>query len=108
MATPLETLCLEDHHWSVQAKCHPDNKPAYHAEAFFPISRQWDWTSEVVIDEVCAECPVKKECLEEALSLPCLPMGVWGGLTEGEVQELWLRRHRQPGWRPRRRVGRLR
>ncbi|MDO4243511.1 MAG: WhiB family transcriptional regulator [Actinomyces sp.] len=32
---------------------------------------------------VCAACPVRRECLEHALST-AEPDGVWGGLTPGE------------------------
>tara|TARA_B100001996_G_scaffold336394_1_gene287630 strand:+ start:3939 stop:4178 length:240 start_codon:yes stop_codon:yes gene_type:complete len=31
---------------------------------------------------VCKQCPVKKECLDSALSYPQPVHGIWGGLTE--------------------------
>jgi WhiB family redox-sensing transcriptional regulator len=32
---------------------------------------------------ICAECPVRAECLDYALSIR-EPHGIWGGLTEAE------------------------
>jgi len=36
---------------------------------------------------ICAECPVKTHCLDEALRIG-EPHGIWGGLTESERREL--------------------
>ncbi len=33
--------------------------------------------------EICADCPVTKECLDYALSIK-EPHGIWGGLNEAE------------------------
>src|SRR5207249_7912786 len=38
---------------------------------------------EAVAKRVCAECPVRQQCLEHALALP-EQFGIWGGLTELE------------------------
>ena len=43
---------------------------------------------------VCAECPVRHECLKFALSAP-EHYGIWGGLTARE--RATLRRRRPPG-----------
>ena len=40
---------------------------------------------------VCHECPVRRECLIDALDSR-VPFGVWGGMTERERRAL-LRRH---------------
>ena len=40
---------------------------------------------------ICAECPVRLECLEWALSV-AEPHGVWGGYTESERRDLRLGR----------------
>lgn len=40
---------------------------------------------------VCAGCPVRRECLDHALSDPTLD-GVWGGTTERERRTLRARR----------------
>ena len=48
---------------------------------------------------VCARCPVRSECLDEALAR--IPYGIAGGLTEHERQRL-RRSHRSSGhWRRR-------
>ena len=31
---------------------------------------------------VCAECPVRPECLDESLRLPASTTGIWGGETD--------------------------
>ena len=43
--------------------------------------------------EICASCPVRRQCLEEGLRLPMLNFGVWGGLTVNERRN--LRRNRR-------------
>lgn len=40
---------------------------------------------------ICAECPVRVECLEWALTVG-EPYGVWGGYSESERRELRLGR----------------
>lgn len=39
---------------------------------------------------ICGPCPVKTECLQEAMRLPYIPHGVWGGIAEARVQSLWM------------------
>ena len=46
---------------------------------------------EAVAKRVCAECPVRQQCLEHALALP-EQFGIWGGLTEVERAEESRRR----------------
>lgn len=40
---------------------------------------------------ICAQCEVRRACLEYALAMR-EPYGVWGGLNEGERRELVARR----------------
>lgn len=40
---------------------------------------------------VCAHCPVVAECRSHALEVR-EPYGVWGGLTEAEREDLYIRR----------------
>ena len=47
--------------------------------------------------QVCAACPVRTECLAEALDNQ-IEWGVWGGMTERERRAL-LRRRPGSSWR---------
>jgi WhiB family redox-sensing transcriptional regulator len=47
--------------------------------------------------QVCAGCPVRTECLAEALDNQ-IEWGVWGGMTERERRAL-LRRRPNSSWR---------
>jgi WhiB family transcriptional regulator, redox-sensing transcriptional regulator len=47
--------------------------------------------------QVCAGCPVRTECLAEALDNE-IEWGVWGGMTERERRAL-LRRRPSSSWR---------
>ena len=47
---------------------------------------------------VCATCPVRAECLAEALDNK-IEWGVWGGLTERERRALLRRRPNVTSWR---------
>ncbi|MFT4289054.1 WhiB family transcriptional regulator [Nocardioides sp.] len=49
------------------------------------------------VKQVCAACPVKTECLAEALDNQ-IEWGVWGGMTERERRAL-LRRKPSASWR---------
>ena len=47
---------------------------------------------------VCAECPVRTECLADALDNR-VEFGVWGGMTERERRALLRRRPNVTSWR---------
>ncbi len=47
---------------------------------------------------VCAACPVRAECLAEALDNE-IEWGVWGGLTERERRALLRKRPNVTSWR---------
>jgi WhiB family redox-sensing transcriptional regulator len=51
---------------------------------------------EMAAKRVCAECPVRQQCLEHALALP-EQFGIWGGLTEMERAEESRRRRGAAG-----------
>ena len=48
--------------------------------------------------EICGGCPVKSECLAEALDNR-VEWGVWGGMTERERRALLNRRPNVTSWR---------
>ena len=48
--------------------------------------------------QVCAGCPVRTECLAEALDNQ-IEWGVWGGMTERERRALIRRRPNVTSWR---------
>ncbi|MDP9399036.1 MAG: WhiB family transcriptional regulator [Actinomycetota bacterium] len=47
---------------------------------------------------VCVGCPVRTECLSDALDNR-IEFGVWGGMTERERRALLRRRPDVPSWR---------
>lgn len=42
---------------------------------------------------ICADCPVRLECLEHALESPWEPTGIWGGEIQSVVSKRWRERH---------------
>jgi WhiB family redox-sensing transcriptional regulator len=44
-------------------------------------------TRESSAKRVCADCPVRRECLDYAMRVH-EPFGIWGGLTEAERRQL--------------------
>jgi WhiB family redox-sensing transcriptional regulator len=48
--------------------------------------------------QVCSQCPVRTECLAEALDNN-IEWGVWGGMTERERRALLRRRPNVTSWR---------
>jgi hypothetical protein len=43
-----------------------------------------DVMSTAIARSICASCPVRAECLDDARSSSFLVLGMWGGLTEQE------------------------
>lgn len=68
--------------WLDQGKCR-DMDPS----VFFPS----DGIGVQVAQRICAECPVKVDCLEYALS-EGVDHGVWGGTSERERRRIQRRR----------------
>ena len=48
--------------------------------------------------QICSQCPVRTECLAEALDSK-VEWGVWGGMTERERRALLRRRPNVTSWR---------
>ena len=73
--------------WTLQAKCRDM------ADSLFPEGKDQKRAR-----SVCMGCPVRSECLAEALDNH-IEWGVWGGMTERERRRL-LRKHTEiTSWR---------
>lgn len=79
-----------EHHWQWQehAECQNLGTDRF----FHPAGERGEERSvrDEAAKEVCAQCPVRTECLRHALRVR-EPYGVWGGLTEEERRELTTR-----------------
>jgi len=72
-----------DYSWRVTANCR-DTDP----ELFFPIGNTGEALRMLVrARAVCADCNVRKECLEFAMTTN-QDCGVWGGTSEEERRDL--------------------
>ena len=80
-----ELMWVED--WAPRAACRQDTP-----DALFVRGAEQNKAK-----QVCASCPVRTECLAEALDNQ-IEWGVWGGMTERERRAL-LRRRPQASWR---------
>lgn len=79
-----------EHMWMLSARCRTHD-PA----EFFPS----DGVGVEVAQRVCAQCPVRVECLEYALDYR-IDHGVWGGASERGRRRILRRRSRlQPARR---------
>lgn len=72
--------------WTLRAKCRDME------DALFPEGKDQKRAR-----SVCGGCPVRSECLAEALDNR-IEWGVWGGMTERERRAL-LRRNPNTSWR---------
>lgn len=72
----------DDSHWSLSGLCRQADP-----DLFFPEKGGSTRNAK----QICAKCPVRRQCLEYAMATD-QPFGVWGGLSEGE-----RRRLRNPG-----------
>ncbi len=71
---------IGDISWHARSACHgmePEDADA----VFFPLPRDHEAIAEA--KELCAACPVRRDCLNYALE-NSLKEGIWGGLTEAE------------------------
>jgi WhiB family redox-sensing transcriptional regulator len=75
-----------DEMWQAKAACRGP-----HAAVFFPppnFERKDDREQrEARAKSICAQCPVRRHCLDYALSIR-EPHGIWGGLNEAERRPL--------------------
>ncbi|WNI14466.1 WhiB family transcriptional regulator [Actinacidiphila sp. ITFR-21] len=89
--------------WQQQAACRTEDP-----ELFFPVGQSG--TAKLQAEQarrVCAQCPVKESCLNDALAAGDTS-GVWGGTTEDERRAIRRRdgRRRSAAGRPGGRDGR--
>lgn len=74
--------------WMTDAACRDED-----TELFFPIGGSEEFAAQIEdAKAVCQACPVRADCLLDALDRPH-KYGIWGGLTETERAN--LRRQRQ-------------
>ena len=76
--------------WQVKAACRGPQ-----AAIFFPPShferKDEKETREARAKAICATCPVRKACLDYAITIR-EPHGIWGGLNEVERKQLVAKR----------------
>ena len=87
------TTALWDAHWTAAAACGTGGKRKLSPEAMFV-----EGSAQREACSVCVSCPVRLECLAEALDNR-LDFGVWGGMTERERRALRRRRPEVQSWR---------
>ena len=79
-----------DEAWHVKALCRGPQ-----AEVFFPPThverRDERQEREAAAKAICRACPVRRPCLDYAISIR-EPPGIWGGLNELERKQLLDRR----------------
>ena len=77
-----------DEAWGERASCRASNPDALFVQG----------AAQREARKVCRGCPVRTECLAEALDHR-IEFGVWGGLTERERRALLRRRPNVVSWR---------
>ena len=70
--------------WQVAARCRGRDDLFFHPHGERAPTRS---DRESAAKQVCATCPVRRECLDHAL-VSGEPYGVWGGMTETERETL--------------------
>jgi WhiB family redox-sensing transcriptional regulator len=90
-----DALGWDEGGWRAHAACRGEDP-----ELFFPADSTGPALAQVAeAKRVCADCPVRQECLRFALSTG-QGYGIWGGLTEDERRKLRRRRQRAAARRP--------
>ncbi len=79
-----------DGHWTANASCG--------AGRVSPDSLFVEGSAQREVRSVCLTCPVRLECLADALDSRA-DLGVWGGMTERERRALLRRRPDVRSWR---------
>ncbi|MGP3775438.1 WhiB family transcriptional regulator [Streptomyces sp. SDT5-1] len=82
---PSEPRLLGDQSWHAHAACHPTHHHEVDPDLFFPEPDEMDRIREA--KSLCAQCPVRKTCLDAALENGDRE-GIRGGMTEEEREPL--------------------
>jgi len=89
----LQTGSSAEGDWRKRAACKEVTDP----DLFFPVGTTGPALDQIqAAKAICDPCPVKKNCLDWALSTH-QDTGVWGGLSEDE-RKIALRERRQPNF----------
>lgn len=81
---------IREGHWTASASC---GKGRLSPDALFV-----EGSAQREVRAVCVACPVRLECLADALD-GRMDFGVWGGMTERERRALLRRRPDVRSWR---------
>ena len=76
--------------WQGRAACRGSDAGLFFAPGSSEQKEEKD-AREVIAKSFCADCPVRKECLDFALDTR-EPYGIWGGLNETERRRMLARR----------------
>lgn len=88
----LEPSAAAESDWRHKANCRDINDP----DIFFPMgTNDWALGQVEAAKAICQPCPVRKQCLNWAITTH-QEIGVWGGLSEEERKD--LSRNRQPAF----------
>lgn len=93
--TWIRTCDWDAENWRARSICRDSNP-----DLFFPIGTTGQALDQIdAAKAICAECPVREECLEFALATN-QESGVWGGTTDDERRRLrkaWRDEQRDAG-----------
>lgn len=91
MATMIDESTSWDEDWAARAACRQVSEQE--REVLFARGKEQNKAK-----KLCAGCPVRSECLAEALDNE-IQWGVWGGMTERERRALLRRNPQTDSWR---------
>jgi len=80
------SVALTDRSWELHAACRGTRSVLFVPPIGYE-SKEQEHDRVAAAKQICAECPVRRECLEYALRVD-EPYGVWGGLSEKERRQL--------------------
>lgn len=78
------------HTWMDRAICRNREPEVFFPEGFSRKAR----ADAAKAKEICAQCPVTRECLDYALAQPWITDGIWAGLDVSELRRVARNRRR--------------